>query len=70
MNKSRMPPRIFGPKEMEVKGEWRKQNNEELHDFYSSPNIIRVKKMSWKWNTAHTEEMKNAYQILVGKYEL
>jgi len=28
------------------------------------------KKKSWKWNTAHTEEMKNAYQILVGKYEL
>jgi hypothetical protein len=41
MNKNRVPPAIFGPKEMEVKGEWRKQHNEERHDFYSSPNIIR-----------------------------
>jgi hypothetical protein len=29
--------RIFGPKRDEVTGGWRKQHNEELHDFYSSP---------------------------------
>jgi hypothetical protein len=32
---------IFGPKRDEVTGEWRKMHNEELHNFYSSPNIIR-----------------------------
>jgi hypothetical protein len=34
--------RTFGPKRDEVTGEWRKLNNEELHDLYSSPNIFRV----------------------------
>jgi hypothetical protein len=29
--------RIFGPM-----GEWRKLHNEELHDFYSSPSIIKA----------------------------
>jgi hypothetical protein len=32
--------RIFGPKGDEVTGEWRKLHNEELHNFYSSQNII------------------------------
>jgi hypothetical protein len=36
--------RIFGPKRDEVTGGWRKLHNEELHDFYSSPSIIRVVK--------------------------
>jgi len=34
--------RIFGPKRNEVKREWRKLHNEELHDLYFSPNIVRV----------------------------
>jgi len=34
--------RIFGPKRDEVTGEWKKLYNEELNDFYSSPNIDRV----------------------------
>jgi hypothetical protein len=33
--------RIFGPKRDEVTGEWRKLHNEELHNLYSSPDIIR-----------------------------
>jgi hypothetical protein len=34
--------RIFGSKRGEVTGEWRKLHNEELHDLYCSPNIVRV----------------------------
>jgi hypothetical protein len=34
--------RIFGPKRDEVTGEWRKLHNEELHNLYSSPSIIRM----------------------------
>jgi hypothetical protein len=34
--------RIFGPKRDEMTGEWRKLHNEELHDLYSSPSIIRI----------------------------
>jgi hypothetical protein len=33
--------RIFGHKSDEVTGEWSKLHNEELHNFNSSPNIIR-----------------------------
>jgi hypothetical protein len=33
--------RIFGPKRDEVTGEWRKFHNEELHNLYSSADIIR-----------------------------
>jgi hypothetical protein len=36
--------RIFEPKRGEVIGGWRKLHNEELHDFYSSPNIIKLMK--------------------------
>jgi hypothetical protein len=32
--------RIFGPKRDKVVGGWRKGRNEELHNLYSSPNII------------------------------
>jgi hypothetical protein len=39
--------RIFGPKRDEVKGEWRKLHRGELHNLYSSSNIIGQIK-SWK----------------------
>jgi hypothetical protein len=32
--------RIFGPKRDEVTGEWSKLHNEELHNLYSSPDVI------------------------------
>jgi hypothetical protein len=34
--------RIFGPKRDGVSGGWRKLHNEELHNLYSSPSIIRI----------------------------
>jgi hypothetical protein len=34
--------RIFGPDRDEVTGGWRKLHNEELHDLYPSPSIIRI----------------------------
>jgi len=33
---------MFGSKGEEVTGSWRKLCNEELHNLYSSPNIIRI----------------------------
>jgi hypothetical protein len=38
---NRVLRRIFGPKMDEVTGEWRKLHNEELHNLYSSLDIIR-----------------------------
>jgi hypothetical protein len=34
--------RLFGPKRDEVKGDWRKLHNEELHNLYCSSDIIRL----------------------------
>jgi hypothetical protein len=39
---NRVLRRIFGPKRDELTGDWRKPHNEELHNLYSSPNIIRM----------------------------
>jgi hypothetical protein len=33
---------IFGERKNEVMGRWKKLQNEELHDFYSSPSLIRI----------------------------
>jgi hypothetical protein len=47
--------RIFGPKRGEVTGEWRKLHSEELHDLYSSPNIVLViksRRMRLVWHVA------------------
>ena len=33
---------VFGPRMMEVQGDWRKLHEEELHDLYSSFIVIRV----------------------------
>jgi hypothetical protein len=38
---NRVLRRIFGPNR-EKDGSWRKLHNDELHDLYSSPNIVRV----------------------------
>jgi hypothetical protein len=34
--------RIFGPKRVEVTGGWRKLHNEELHNLFLYPSIIRI----------------------------
>jgi hypothetical protein len=39
---NRMLRRILGPKRDEVTGKWRKLHNKELHNFYSSPSVIRI----------------------------
>jgi hypothetical protein len=64
--------RIFGPKRDEVVGEWRKLHNEELHDLYSSPSIIRIimsMRMRWVGHVAQMGENGNVCRLLVGKPE-
>jgi hypothetical protein len=55
--------RILGPKRDEVTGGWRKMHNEELHNLYSSPSIIRIKsrRMRWAAHVARILVKRNAY---------
>jgi hypothetical protein len=48
--KSRVLRRILGLKRDEMTGGWRKLHNEELHNLYFSPSIIRMirsRRMRW-----------------------
>jgi hypothetical protein len=69
---NRVLRRIFGPKRDEVTGEWRKLHNGELHNLYSSANIIRQiksRRMKWAGHVARMGEGRNVYRVLVGKTE-
>jgi hypothetical protein len=69
---NRVLRRIFGPKRDEVIGEWRKLHNEELHNLYSSPDIIRQiksRQMRWAGHVARMGEERKLYKVLVGKPE-
>jgi hypothetical protein len=58
--------------ENEVTGEWRKPHNEELHDLYSSPSIIRIfeeRRMRCAGHVARMWEKRNEHRFLVGKPE-
>jgi hypothetical protein len=64
--------KIFGPKGDEVTGEWRKPHNKQLHDLYSSPNIIRIlkaRRMRLAGHVARMGEKRNVFRLLVGKPE-
>jgi hypothetical protein len=63
---------IFGPKRDGVTGEWRKLHNEELHNLYSSPDIIRQDKsrrMRWAGHVARLGEERKVYKVFVGMPE-
>jgi hypothetical protein len=69
---NRVLRRIFGPKRDGVTGRWRKLHNEELHNLYSSPNIIRIiksRRMRWVGHVAPMGEKRNMYRLLVPKPE-
>jgi hypothetical protein len=42
MFENRVLRRIFGPERKEVAGGWRRLDNEEIHNLYASPNIVRL----------------------------
>jgi hypothetical protein len=70
--KNRVSWRIFGPTRDEVTGDWRKLHNRELHNLYTSPDIIRQKnsrRMRWAGHVASMGEGRNLYRVLVGRPE-
>jgi hypothetical protein len=55
-----------------VAGDWRRLRNEELRNLYTLPYIIRVitlSRMRWAGHVTLMGEVRNAYNIVVGKPE-
>jgi hypothetical protein len=66
---NRVLRRIFVPKRDEVTGEWRKLHNEELHNLYSSPDIItqvKSRPMRWTGHVARMGEERKVYKVFGG----
>jgi hypothetical protein len=64
--------RVFGPTRDGVTGGWRKLHNEELHNLYPSPRIVRIiksRRMRWAGHVARMAVKRNMYRLLVGKAE-
>jgi hypothetical protein len=64
--------RIFGSKRDEITEELRKSHNEEVHNLFSSPIVIReikLRRMRWVGHVAHVGEDRKVYKVLVGKPE-
>ena len=62
---------MFGPKR-DANCEWRRLYNEELHSFYSSPNVVRViktRKLRWAGHVARMEEGRSGFKILTSTSE-
>jgi hypothetical protein len=64
----------FEPTRDDVTGGWRKLHNDELHNLYSSPGVIRMDKaqprmMKLVRYVVRIREKRNAYRLLVGKPE-
>jgi hypothetical protein len=72
MFENRVLRRIFGPKRDGVMGGRRKLHNEELHNLYPSPSIIRIiksRRTRWAGHVARMGEKMNVYRLLVAKPE-
>jgi hypothetical protein len=69
---NRVLRRIFGPKRNEVNGEWRKLHSGDLHNLYSSLDIItqiKSRRMRLAGHVARMGEGRKVYKVLVGNPE-
>jgi hypothetical protein len=69
MSENRVLRRIFETKRDEVTGKWRKLQNGESRNLYSSPNTMQIisRRMRWEGHVARMGEGREVYQVLVGK---
>jgi hypothetical protein len=66
--KNRIPRKVFQSKREEIIGDWRKPQNEELHNLYCSSDIVRMvmsRKIRLVGRAVRTEEKRNTYSVLV-----
>jgi hypothetical protein len=60
---------ILGLKNLKRRS-WRKLYNDEFHNQYSSPNIVKVikaRRLRWTDHVAHMGEGRDVYSFLVGR---
>jgi hypothetical protein len=72
MFENRFARRIFGPKRDKVAGKRMNLQNEELHNLYPFPNIIRQVESRRMRLTGHVVRMgedSKLYKVLMGKSE-
>jgi hypothetical protein len=72
MSENMVLRRIFGPKRDEVTEGWRKLHNEEVHNLYSSLDIISMiksRRMRCVGHVARIGKKKSTNKIVVGKPE-
>jgi hypothetical protein len=72
MFENKMLRRIFRQKREEVRGEWRKLHNEELHNFIFSPNIIKLvksRRTRWVGHVAARKKCDTCIQMFRSKTE-
>jgi hypothetical protein len=72
LRENRVLTRIFWPKRDNVTGGWRKLHDDELHNLYSSPKIVRMikrRRMRWAGHVARKGAKMYVCGILVGKPE-
>jgi hypothetical protein len=68
--RNKVSRRIFGPNRDDVTRNWRKLYNEELNDWYPSPNIVRVIISRIMREVRHVTRMgkrRGVYRVLVEK---
>jgi hypothetical protein len=66
---NRVLRKMFVPKRDRVTGEWRRLQNEELYNLYSSPNIVQVIKSRIRWagHVARMGKKRGVYRVLGGR---
>jgi hypothetical protein len=72
VSENRVLRTVFGPKRQEVAGGWRRLHNEELHNLYTSSNIIRMiksRRLRWAGLVARMGEGRGVFRVLVGRPE-
>jgi hypothetical protein len=63
---------IFGTKRDEIMAEWERLHSGELHNLYSSPDIVmqlNSRRMRRAGHMARMGEGRNVYRVLVGRPE-
>jgi hypothetical protein len=72
VSENRVLRRLFGPEREEVAGGWRRLHDVELHNLYTSLNIItaiKSRRMGWAGHITRMGGMRNAYSVSVGTPE-